>query len=84
MDRQDDPAKIEAGGKIPSGVATGNNAEKAVEPAETPAQNPPPRPPAQNPVATPSACEVHREWIESQVALGRNAMSIYQDLAEKF
>jgi hypothetical protein len=35
-------------------------------------------------VATPSACEIHREWIESQVALGRNAMSIYQDLAEKF
>lgn len=32
----------------------------------------------------PSACEIHRDWIESQVALGRNAMSIYQDLAEKF
>jgi transposase len=35
-------------------------------------------------VATPSACEIHREWIESQVALGRNATSIYQDLVEKF
>ena len=35
------------------------------------------------PVATPSACEMHREWIEAQVALGRNAMSIYQDLVEQ-
>jgi len=35
-------------------------------------------------VAAPSACEIHREWIESQVLLGRNAMSIYQDLSEKF
>jgi hypothetical protein len=35
-------------------------------------------------VATPSACEIHREWIESQVTLGRNAVSIYQDLVEKF
>ncbi len=43
-----------------------------------------PRPPAPKPVATPSACEIHRDWIESQVALGRNAMSIYQDLTEKF
>jgi transposase len=29
-----------------------------------------------------SACEAHREWIESQVQLGRNAVSIYQDLVE--
>ena len=35
-------------------------------------------------MATPSACKLHREWIESQVALGRNAVSIYQDLSEKF
>jgi hypothetical protein len=34
--------------------------------------------------ATGSACEIHREWIESQVALGRNAMRIYQDLVELF
>src|SRR6266404_233089 len=47
-------------------------------------QNPPGWPPALKPVATPSACEIHRDWIESQVALGRNAMSIYQDLTEKF
>jgi transposase len=65
------------------GVATGNCAGKAADLAEL-EQNPPPRPPAPKPVATPSACEIHREWIESQVALGRNAMSIYQDLEEKF
>lgn len=29
-----------------------------------------------------SACEVHRKWIEDQVRLGRNAVSIYQDLVE--
>jgi transposase len=31
---------------------------------------------------SPSACEPHRAWIESQVQLGRNAQSIYQDLVE--
>lgn len=30
----------------------------------------------------PSACEPHRAWIETQVELGRNAVSIYQDLVE--
>jgi transposase len=30
-----------------------------------------------------SACEAHREWIETQVQLGRNAVSIYQDLVEQ-
>jgi len=55
-----------------SGVATGSE-----PPAE---QIPPPRPPA---AATPSACEAHRAWIEVQVALGRNAVSIYQDLVEQ-
>jgi len=29
-----------------------------------------------------SACEEHRPWIEEQVRLGRNAVSIYQDLVE--
>ncbi len=29
-----------------------------------------------------SACEPHRAWIEAQVKLGRNAMSLYQDLVE--
>lgn len=42
-------------------------------------QIPPPRPPA---ATTPSSCEPHRAWIEAQVELGRNAVSIYQDLVE--
>jgi transposase len=62
------------------GVATGFPAEKAA----VGDQNPPPRPPAPKPAATTSACEIHRDWIESQVVLGRNAMSIYQDLVELF
>jgi transposase len=53
------------------GVATG--AEGTGE------QLPPPRLPAS---ATPSGCEPHRAWIEAQVGLGRNAVSIYQDLVE--
>jgi transposase len=55
------------------GVATGSAAE--------PGQTPPPRPPA--PPGSTSACEAHRAFIESQVALGRNAVSIYQDLVEQ-
>ncbi len=56
------------------GVATGSGRE-----AE---QIPPPRPPARASSASISACEAHREFIELQVALGRNAVSIYQDLVE--
>jgi transposase len=60
------------------GVATGT------DPAD--GQTPPPRPPAPDDappaVVNGSACEPHRAWIESQVALGRNAVSIYQDLVE--
>jgi len=50
-------------------------------------QNPPPRPPALEdnvPKHARSACEPHREWIEKQLRLGRNAMAIYQDLVEQF
>jgi hypothetical protein len=32
--------------------------------------------------ATTSACEPHCAWIEAQVALGRNAVNIFQDLVE--
>ncbi len=60
------------------GVATGSGADGS--------QTPPPRPPAPGATipagATPSACEAHRAWIETQVSLGRNATSIYQDLVE--
>ena len=33
--------------------------------------------------ASMSACEPHREWIEDQVRLGRNAMSIYRELVDR-
>jgi len=54
------------------GVATG--AEAATD------QIPPPRPPAAG--TSTSACEPYRAWIEAQVELGRNAVSIFQDLVE--
>ncbi len=62
--------------------ATGTTAESD--------QNPPSRPPAEPTEDSPykghgyarSACEPYREWIEVQVRLGRNAISIYQDLVE--
>ena len=50
-------------------------------------QNPPPRPPVPRqdlPKHARSACQAHREWIEEQLRLGRNAMAIYQDLVEMF
>jgi transposase len=46
-------------------------------------ETPPPRPPAKQPKLARSACEEHRDWIESQVAVGRNAQSIYQDLVDR-
>ena len=75
-------ARAIAAAKV-SGVATG-----CVVLAE---QTPPPRPPgmavpptAAQPgsgIAT-SACEPHRASIEAQVALGRHAVSIYQELVD--
>ncbi len=59
------------------GVATG--------PDTVAAQMPPPRPPAPPPVAPPlasSLCEPHRDFIEAQLRLRRNAMAIYQDLVD--
>lgn len=65
------------------------------EPAGTqtpPPQTPPsPCPPASG-VATPvkpfnfarSASEPHRDWIEQQIRLKRNAQAIYQDLVDQF
>ena len=49
-------------------------------------QTPPPRPPAAPYLLARkdvSACEPHRAWIEAQVALGRNAVSLFQDLVER-
>jgi transposase len=57
-------------------------------PPQTP---PPPRPPASDIVAPAkpfnfarSASEPHRDWIEQQVRLRRNAQAIYQDLVDQF
>lgn len=52
----------------------------------SPAQIPPPCPPAAvaaRPASTVSACEPHREFIEAQLRLRRNAMAIYQDLVDQ-
>ena len=72
------------GDSLPSAelVATGQDKDQI--------QNSPPRPPVipvdtkKIPFHARSACEPHRKWIEQQVRLGRNAMSIYQDLVERF
>ncbi len=40
----------------------------------------PPRQPSRSPSA--SACEPHREIIEAELAKGRNAMAIWQDLVD--
>jgi transposase len=55
----------------------------ATEPAPVPSEGAAPAEagPAVQPSAI-SACAEHREWIEAQVQLGRNAMSIYQDLVD--
>ncbi len=55
------------------GVATGSGAVAT--------QIPPPWPPAPTPVAT-SLCEPHRDFVEAQLRLKRNAMAIYQDLVD--
>ncbi|MEN8665180.1 MAG: IS21 family transposase [Polycyclovorans sp.] len=54
------------------GVATGS-----VSNCSTPATGPAPK-------AARSACEPHRAFIEAQVGLGRNALSIYQDLVDEY
>lgn len=76
-------------------LAAANSSTPATDSEPVAGQTPPPRPPGLadsdgprdapspvGPAVTPSACEPHRAWIEAQVQLGRNAMSIYQDLAD--
>lgn len=66
----------------------GANSPMATGSAGLASQIPPPRPPAPTTALLPlpalarSACEPHREWIEAQVRLGRNATAIYQDLID--
>lgn len=66
-------------------VATGRDSKAS--------QNPPSRPQDNieceqgkkgSPAHSNSACAPHRQWIEEQVRLGRNAVAIYQDLVERF
>nr|WP_245452520.1 IS21 family transposase [Bradyrhizobium forestalis] len=66
------------------GVTAGSEAADGQTP-------PPPRPPAIDAGVPPktfdfarSACEPHREWIEQQARLKRNAQAIYQDLVDQF
>lgn len=81
------------------GVALAGGESNSPTPAtgseSLPGQIPPPRPPAGEvggavvsrpklPAHARSACEAHREWIEAQVLLGRNAMAIYQELVDRF
>jgi transposase len=75
-----------------------SNSPMATGPDFKTGQIPPPRPPGRNeslppPTATPprslpaharSACEPHREFIEEQLRLKRNATAIYQDLVDRF
>ena len=72
----------------------GSNSPMATGSEGGPGQIPPPRPPALGTRSPPavaalpaharSACEPHREWIEAQVRLGRNATAIYQELVDRF
>jgi len=70
--------------------ARANSPRVATGSAASSVQIPPPWPPALEPgesasacATNVSACEPHRPWIEVQVSLGRNAVSIYQDLVEQ-
>jgi len=67
-------------------VAPAPNSPMATDSVVVAEQIPPPRPPASTAGTSPvvrSACEPHREWIEAQIRLGRNAMAIYQDLVDQ-
>lgn len=78
--RRYDRDRGQPGGTSP-GVATGSESKKT---AISDVESPPGWPPVQVQPQVRSACEIHREWIEAQVRLGRNAVSIYQDLVEQY
>ena len=59
------------------GVATGSEAAVATPSS----QIPPPWPPALAPTSA-SLCHVHREFIQAQLRLRRNATAIFQDLVD--
>lgn len=85
--------------KVARAMAAMRSGEASNSPMATgsegvPGQIPPLRPPAlgaRSPPTAPrlpahalSACAPHREWIEAQVRLGRNATAIYQELVDRF
>jgi len=74
------PAAIQIPPPRPPGTDASPGSDAAATPSDQqPAQSEPePMPRA---VST-SACEPHRAWIEAQVQLGRNAMSVYQELVD--
>lgn len=78
-----------AAANSPREVTTGP-AEPAVAQTPPPQIPPPPRPPDPGDATVRpfnfarSASEPHREWIEQQVRLKRNAQAIYQDLVDQF
>ena len=63
------------------GVATGSVPDSNTDAGAVATQIPPPWPPSPAPGST-SLCEVHREFIEAQLRLRRNATAIYQDLVD--
>ena len=75
-------------------AAAANSSTPATGSVSPPGQIPSPWPPAlAAPALTPAAlpipaharsgCEPHRAWIETQVGLGRNATTIYQELVDE-
>lgn len=66
------------------GVATGSEFKTGQTPPPRPPDGSASSPPPKFPAHARSACEAHREWIEGEILLGRNATAIYQDLVDRF
>src|SRR5436190_2273719 len=64
----------------PAGGWGRNPAKPAIEVSTDSAAEKPPRQPGRSPSA--SACEPYREVVEAELAKGRNAMAIWQDLVD--
>ena len=64
----------------PAGGWGRNPAKPAIEVSTDSEAEKPPRQPGRSPSA--SACEPYREVVEAELAKGRNAMAIWQDLVD--
>ena len=71
------PGEASAKAAISGGVSTDLPAKPAISTAEVSTDSPPTRAPQA------SACEPYRDRIVAALALGRNAMAIYQDLVDE-